>query len=110
MAACGAPKRRSPNPSFGLGPAVLEFHTLSGEAALIGLSDVARAAEVAREAAAALTGEPPQVLTARLAAPIAVVVEKLADAATRAKLTAPRPTGRSARLLLLDDSDFYRST
>jgi DNA-binding NarL/FixJ family response regulator len=93
-----------------LEPVTLELHTLSGEAALLGLTDIARAAEACRGVAAALAGESALVISTSLSAPIASVVDRLADAASKAKVIAPRPTGRSARLLLLDDSDFYRST
>jgi DNA-binding response OmpR family regulator len=88
----------------------LELHTLAGEAALLGLGEVARNAEACRTAARAVAGETPFV-TASLSEAIANLAAELAQAATRAKVpVAPTTTGPSARILLLDDSDFYRST
>jgi DNA-binding response OmpR family regulator len=79
-----------------------EMHTLSGEAALLGLDDVARAAAAVRANLVTLDVVP--------AAALDLVITELAQAATRAKVPiAPIRTG-TARILLLDDSDFYRST
>ena len=84
-----------------------EMHTLSGEAALLGLDHVTRSATACRANASMAVGATPMSISAS----IATVVSELAEAATRAKVPiAPVRTGRPARLLLLDDSDFYRST
>lgn len=80
---------------------VAELHTLAGEASLLGLVDLARAAEACRCIAGADAD----------ASPLAAVAVELAAAAQRAKVPLARPIeGPAARLLLLDDSDFFRST
>jgi DNA-binding response OmpR family regulator len=90
---------------------VRELHTLTGEAALLGLDDVARDAEAARAlAAATVGGVAARADAVSLRAALAVVEAGLDGAAPRARIPTSPAAGRSGRILLLDDSDFYRST
>lgn len=83
-----------------------EMHTLSGEASLLGLQDVARTAAASRAAAMRTGGTPLEVTTA-----IASLLVELTQAASRSKVpVTPLSRGPSIRVLLLDDSDLYRST
>jgi DNA-binding response OmpR family regulator len=92
--------------------AASELHTLSGEASLVGLADVARHAEEGYIAAISTTGGAPLAIAAACAAPLKALAVALTGAAERARLPPRTRTRRDsgARLLLLDDSDFYRST
>jgi DNA-binding response OmpR family regulator len=93
--------------------AASELHTLSGEAGLLGLGELARLAEACRRDAIALvSGQESITATSALRVSLAAVAVELTEAATRARvpmLIAPL-TRRTGRLLLLDDSDLYRST
>jgi DNA-binding NarL/FixJ family response regulator len=89
-----------------------ELHTLAGEAGLLGLAHLAELAEVCRAEAAAATSES-SVLEATIAlrTSLAAVAEELAHASSRAKVPVVSfSTEHAGRLLLLDDSDLYRST
>jgi len=92
--------------------AASELHTLAGEAALVGLADVAQRAEAARVIAVEVTGAAPLAIAAVLAGPVHALIGALGTAAERARLPVRNraPRDATARLLLLDDSDFYRST
>ena len=93
--------------------AASELHTLSGEAGLLGLPQLAKLAEASRRDAIALVaGQESIHSTSALRVSLAAVAVELAEAATRARVPVPISplTGRTGRLLLLDDSDLYRST
>lgn len=80
----------------------MELHTLAGEAALLGLLDVARAASAGRT----VTSEGREAFEAAL-----VVLRKELEAAAKVANVA-RPAAVAAalgRVLLLDDSELYRS-
>jgi len=81
-----------------------ELHALAGEAGLFGLAELAALAEACR--AIAVSDE-----TEALRTSLAAVVAELDNASTAAKIpTVLACTEHSGRLLLLDDSDLYRST
>lgn len=79
----------------------MELHTLAGEAALLGLLDVARAASAGRVAAGA--GREP------FDDAIAALRKTLDGAATVANAPRPAVVAAQGRVLLLDDSELYRS-
>jgi DNA-binding response OmpR family regulator len=85
-----------------------ELHTLAGEAGLLGLPELAKLAERARADALAAASDRP---TTSLHVSIAAVSVELAKAGSRARIpVAPTASEKTGRLLLLDDSDLYRST
>jgi DNA-binding response OmpR family regulator len=79
----------------------MELHTLAGEAALLGLLDVARAASAGR----AVTGEGREAFDAALV----TLRRELEDAAQVANVPRPAAVTAQGRVLLLDDSELYRS-
>lgn len=79
----------------------MELHTLAGEAALLGLLDVARAASAGR----AVTGEGRE----RFEAAVAALRKELDGAAMSANVPRPAAVAAQGRVLLLDDSELYRS-
>ena len=88
-----------------------ELHTLAGEAGLLGLAQLAALAEACRTEAAEVSGDPHGETMCALRASLAACVTELAAAGRRAKLpTVSHATEHGGRLLLLDDSDLYRST
>lgn len=88
-----------------------ELHTLAGEAGLLGLAQLAQLAEACRAEAAAASAGSVLETTISLRTMLAATAAELANAASQAKVPAvPFGTEHSGRLLLLDDSDLYRST
>jgi DNA-binding response OmpR family regulator len=93
------------------GAAAGELHTLAGEAALIGLAELAARAETARVAATGVVGQTQLAIATTCGAALVSLNAELDAAAHRARVPVAKPAaGASGRLLLLDDSDFYRST
>ena len=88
-----------------------ELHTLAGEAGLLGLAELARLAEECHVESMSITDKASLSAAASLSVGLAAVSQELVHAATRARVpTAPPGPLRTGRLLLLDDSDLYRST
>lgn len=90
-----------------------ELHTLAGESGLLGLTRLAELAESCRAeaTAAAVAGGSVFEQTIALRTSLSEVVAELANASALAKVpTVPIGPEHSGRLLLLDDSDLYRST
>jgi DNA-binding response OmpR family regulator len=85
-----------------------ELHTLAGEAGLLGLTELAELAEACRVEAVATSGDPAERAIA-LRGSLSTIVDKLADV-EGARVPVVPVTEHSGRLLLLDDSDLYRST
>ena len=88
---------------------ISELHTLAGEAGLFGLMNLAKLAEACRASAVTAVNDPEAIAALRTS--LASVAAELANVGTDAKVPAvPRCTEHAGRLLLLDDSDLYRST
>jgi DNA-binding NarL/FixJ family response regulator len=94
------------------GVAASELHTLSGEASLLGRGDIAHAADDARGVALGVVDEAPALVATACAETLSWLASAIASSWPRPHLTPLVRTRRGgpARLLLLDDSDFYRST
>lgn len=93
-----------------LGAVGAELHLLSGEASLMGLADLAHVAELSRTSVAAAFNDTPLSVAIATESALAAVSAELGAAAHRARVPVAPRTAARGRLLLLDDSDFYRST
>lgn len=86
--------------------AAAEMHTLAGEAALLGLGDVARAAAACRAVAQSEAG---RTGLAGFAAAVEALRARLDESAGAAHVARPARIEAAGRVLLLDDSELYRS-
>ncbi len=92
--------------------AASELHTLAGEASLLGVPSVASAAAAARAAAIGASAETQLTLALAVNPTLVALDEALRAAADQARVERPAPApadSRGARILLLDDSELYRS-
>jgi DNA-binding response OmpR family regulator len=94
--------------------AAAELHTLAGEASLLGVPTVAAAAAAARHAALAASAESQLTLALAVGPTLVALDEALTAAAGTARVERPAHVpgpadSRSMRILLLDDSELYRS-
>jgi DNA-binding response OmpR family regulator len=88
-----------------------ELHTLAGEAGLLGLTHLAELAEQCRGSAVAAANDSVLEATVALRTSLATVIDELANAGSCAKVPVVAASmEHTGRLLLLDDSDLYRST
>jgi DNA-binding response OmpR family regulator len=88
-----------------------ELHTLAGDAGLLGLDHLAELAEACRAQATASSGDSVLEVAIALRTSLAAVASELENAGSRARVpVVPVSTEHAGRLLLLDDSDLYRST